>query len=512
VLGVWRPLDETLAAQPDGTVKPALSAAGASFAGAGSRSAARLVSAVGGTGFDWSTALPAPVLAGDTATYPNVLTGTDLTATATATATGFELSLVVKAKPVSALPASISLPLRGSGLTWALSAGGVLTGATAAGKVVVTSSGAQAYDAATDPVTGMSLHSVALELALSGTAGAQSLVVTVPTAFLNAASTVYPVTIDPSASWTKSAWAFVDAAAPTTVYYNTSASARAGAYDAAGMHISRSLFAFNTSNLVGKDITSATVRFNETGAAADCVVRPFEVWSTGAFTSSTNWNNQPAFGTRYATISSNAGGGTACPAATVSGDITTWGQHAVANGNGANYLGIKVATGSESTQAYFKQFGAVTISVTYNSYPSTLSQLSVSPCAGSCAATGTRYVNTGRPTFSSYASDADGGQLAHYFAVHPASDSSATVVTGHSTATGNGSISWQVPAGNALPDGAYTFTAWAFDGTDVGPTSAPVAFTIDATAPGAPSVSSSTQPAATGNQLGFRLHDDRCQH
>ncbi|MDT0262980.1 RHS repeat-associated core domain-containing protein [Jatrophihabitans lederbergiae] len=504
--GVWRPLDEMLAAQPDGSVKPALSAAGASFAGAGSRSAARLVSAAGVTGFDWLTALPAPVLAGDTATYPNVLTGTDLTATATAT--GFELSLVVKAKPVSALPASISLPLKGIGLTWALSAGGVLTGATAGGKVVVTSSGAQAYDAATDPVTGMPLHSVALGLALSGTTGAQSLVVTVPTAFLNAASTVYPVTIDPSASWTKSAWAFVDAAAPTTVYYNTSSSARAGAYDAAGTHVSRSLFAFNTSNLVGKDITSATVRFNETGAAADCVARPFEVWSTGAFTSSTNWNNQPAFGTRYATITSNAGGGTGCPSATVSGDITAWGQHAVANGNGANYLGIKVAATAESTQAYFKQFGAVTISVTYNSYPSTLSQLSVSPCAGSCAASATRYVKTGRPTFSSYATDADGGQIAHYFAVHPASDASSTILTGHSTAAGNGSMSWQVPAGSPLPDGAYTYTAWAFDGTDVGPTSAPVAFTIDATAPGAPSVSSSTQPAGqlvTSSDFGFTM-------
>jgi len=70
-----------------------------------------LGSVAGSAGLDWLAKLPAPQLAGATATYPEVLPGTDLTTTATAT--GFELSLVVKAKPVVALPASVVLPLKG---------------------------------------------------------------------------------------------------------------------------------------------------------------------------------------------------------------------------------------------------------------------------------------------------------------------------------------------------------------------------------------------------------------
>jgi hypothetical protein len=143
-------------------------------------------------------------LAGDTATYPGVLAGTDLTATATAT--GFELSLVVKSRPQTSLPAAVTMPLRGSGLVWSLSPAGVLAGADATGKVVVTSAGAQAFDSSRDEHTGQPERSVPLALSLSGAAGAQRLTVGIPAALLQDPGTVFPVTIDPSASWSTARW------------------------------------------------------------------------------------------------------------------------------------------------------------------------------------------------------------------------------------------------------------------------------------------------------------------
>jgi RHS repeat-associated protein len=503
--GNWRPVDETLLRQPNGTLVPTITAVGTSFGGAGTTSVTRLSSTAGPTGLDWLANLPAPTLAGATATYPNVLPGTDLTATATST--GFELSLVVKARPTGGLPATVGLPLKGAGLSWTLSSGGLLTGTDPAGRVVVTSAGAAVYDATTDPRSGIHPHSAPLALALTGKAGAQKLVVTVPTAFLNDPSTVYPVTIDPSTSWAKSAWAYVDAAAPTTVFYNTSATGRVGAWDTAGTHRTRSFYTFTTTGLTGKHLLSATFKINES-SAQDCTARPFEVWSTTPLTSTMNYNTQPSWGTLYATITSNAGGGTSCPAADVSGDVTTWAQHVLTGGYTSATLGIKVNTSFEATQAYFKQFGVVTISLTYNSYPSSVSQLTVSPCAAGCPATGTRYVGSSRPTFSSYATDADNSQIAHYFAIRTAANPGVDLLSGHSTAAGNGSISWQVPAANALPDGDYLYYAWAFDGADVGPTTGPIAFTVDATAPAGPTISSSGQPAGaltTSSDFSFTL-------
>src|SRR6185437_2551358 len=141
----------------------------------------------------------------------------------------------------------------------------VLSGATAAGTVVVTSSGATAYDSTRDDHTGLPLHSTPLQLGLSGAPGAQRLVVTVPSSLLDDPATVFPVTIDPSTSWSKTAHTYVDSGFATTSYYNANVLLGVGTYNG-GANKNRTMFAFNTAAILGKHVLSASINLNEAGA------------------------------------------------------------------------------------------------------------------------------------------------------------------------------------------------------------------------------------------------------
>jgi RHS repeat-associated protein len=489
--GVWQPIDDTLTTQPDGSVAPAVSVTGVRFAGPGSSAAARLGAGLASAGLDWLSGLPAPVLAGDTAIYPGVLSGTDLAVTATAT--GFELSLVVKAKPAKPLPTSVSLPLRGSGLVWSLSDAGVLSGADATGRVLVTSAGAAAYDASRDQRTGQPLHSTPLQLALTGSVGAQRLTVTLPNNLLTDPGTVFPVTIDPSTSWSKTAHTYVDSGFATTSYYNANVLLGVGTYNA-GSNKNRTMFAFNTAGILGKHVISATINLNEAGSWS-CTAQPFDLWSVGAFSSSTTWNTQPAVNTKYATITAAKGYSSACPAGNVTGDVTGWGAAVAAGSNATSYLELRAQSETDNNQ--WKKFNpAAIVSLTYNSYPGQPTGRTVSPCSAQCSAP--TLTNTPTPSLGAYTTDPDGQTLRYYYEVYAGtSPSPTTLVSSGSSAVAPGSAASWKPSG--LTNGSsYEYRVRAWDGIDYGPWSAGyVSFTVDTSAPVAPSVSSSTHPANT---------------
>jgi len=488
-------LDGTLSAKPDGTVEPAVSATGVSFAGAGSKAAARLGTGTSAIGLDWAANLPAPTLSGSVATYPNVLKNTDLTATTTAT--GFELSLVVKSKPAIALPAVVTMSLKGTGLTWSLNSAGVLTGVDGAGKAVVTSAGAMAWDSTRDPHTGNPVHVVPLTLSLSGVAGVQKLSVSVPGALLGDPATVYPVTIDPTTVWSKTKWTYVDSGFPTTSYYNSASDARVGTYDA-GAHRDRSLFTYATANLYGKHIIEAHINFNETWSWS-CSARSFSIVSAGAgFGSGTTWNNQPATGATYATVTSAKGASSACPAGTVTAPFTNWATAAAGNALATNTIEIKA--GSETDSYYWKKFSNnPAISVQYNSYPGSPAGRSITPCTANCASP--VYTNTTTPRLTANTTDPDGSALRYDFEVYAGNSAAPTtrVTYGSSASTASGATAaWIVPAGALANGSTYEYRVRAFDGTDYGPWSSGWAiWVVDTTAPNAPSVASSTWTAGS---------------
>jgi len=493
--GVWKPLDGTLSSKPDGTAGPAVSATGVSFAAGGSSSAARLGAGTGAPGLDWPSALPAPTLKGSVATYPNVLTNTDLVASSTPT--GFEMSLLVKSEPATALPASVTMPLKGAGLTWSLSGAGVLTGADAKGKTVVTSAGAMAWDSTLDGHTGQPQHTAPLALGLSGATGAQQLSVSIPTVLLDDPATVYPVTIDPSTAWTTTQWTYVDSGFPTTSYYNSGSDATIGTANA-GVNKTRSLFTYATANLHGTHILEAHINLNETGSYS-CTPTSFSIVSAGAgFTSGTTWNNQPATGATYATITAAKGYSSSCPAGTITNDFTSWATAAAGNAAATNT--IEITAGSETDNTYWKKFSNnPSVSVTYNSYPGAPTGLAISPCAAGCA--NPVLSNTATPTLTGVTTDPDGGTLRYDFEVWAGNSPTPTtlVASGSSPSIASTvSAAWAVPAGNLVNGSTYEYRVRAFDGTDYGPWSTDWAtWVVDTTAPNAPAVSSTTWTAGT---------------
>ena len=82
--GSWTPVSTDLRHNPDGTLAPAAAVSDVTFANGGSGPFATWRS--GGSTFTlgWPSALPAPRIEGDTAVYPEVLSGVDLHVTALA--------------------------------------------------------------------------------------------------------------------------------------------------------------------------------------------------------------------------------------------------------------------------------------------------------------------------------------------------------------------------------------------------------------------------------------------
>lgn len=123
--GAWRGVDATLERRPDGSVGPKAAVVDLRFSNGGDGDG--LIHLGGDRGsltFDWPTALPAPTLSGDTATYTEVFEGVDLQLTATSE--GFREVLVVKSAEAAANPQleRIKLDVRADGLRIVPGAGG----------------------------------------------------------------------------------------------------------------------------------------------------------------------------------------------------------------------------------------------------------------------------------------------------------------------------------------------------------------------------------------------------
>jgi hypothetical protein len=120
----WVPVDTTLRKLPDGSVRPAATTVPVAFSGGGATPIARV--SVRGTDFSlgWPGVLPAPVLSGDTATYPDVLPDVDLIVTADVL--GFSEVLVVKTPAAARHPdlRTLHLTMRSAALKQVVDAAG----------------------------------------------------------------------------------------------------------------------------------------------------------------------------------------------------------------------------------------------------------------------------------------------------------------------------------------------------------------------------------------------------
>ncbi len=441
----------------------------------------------------WGSKLPVPTVTGNTATYTGVSPGVNLVLVAEPD--GFDLQIVLTKQPTAAQV--FKLPLSLTGLTASTDANGQLQFASSAGKTVATADAPQMWGAATD-AAGDPTQVAAVPVAVSGGA----LNVSPAQSFLVAASTTYPVTIDPAPNLTATADTYVDQKSPTGTFDSNTA-LKSGL--AAAGQIQRSLLQFNTSSLSGTHVLSAALDLYE-NSSANCTATQVDVYDmAAAWTTSTNWNNQPAKNQMWASASTNAGGGTGCTAAYVSfstggsgsNTLTTlvqdWANGTPPTGGVANNL--EVVAHSETSTSSYKKFNSLDagsnapyLAVTYNSYPT--APTNKWPENG-------QYVNNLQLPMHAIFNDPDGGTGQVRFEIDN-NTTGTNIVTALGSQTSVGGQSTYKVASGLLADGTtYKWRAQGYDGTDNGTWSGFRTFTEDVTPPTAPSLSSTTDPSQT---------------
>ncbi|MGY4976162.1 RHS repeat-associated core domain-containing protein [Streptomyces sp. 900105755] len=530
--GKWAALDARLERTKSGTVVPIRSESPLVLSGGGQGPLATMTVDGRKLSLSWPSALPKPVLSGDTATYANVLPhGVDLRVTVTA-AGGVEETLVVKNAKAAADPQLAALALNtvnGSGTSLSQNAGGNVKMKDKHGRELVTSPAPVMWDSATAvpatappagagaglrsahpeastvstvstaEVPGSRAHTGRVKSALKG----RRLTLFPDLSLLKGSSTAYPVYIDPAftphpASGSTLHYDEVQQAYPTVSNYDTGGSGGlAVGYQgfSSPTGIERTFYNLSVpSAIYGANIISATLNSKVVYAAASgSNSTTVNVFSTASISSSTTWNNQPSKATgstnpnypspnvskAFTTTSSS-------PNLSVAFDLTA-GMQTIANIHNDHWtLGLYNAT--ETNDVDFVRFSDnPTFSITYNNPPTTPSNLSMTP---SDVSGSTTYTSAGTPTLSSSATDAnsDTVQLAYQIL------SGSTVKASGTTAfvTAGTAATWK--PSTALPDGAYTWQVRAYDGEDYSAWSTAQAFTIDTATPPAPGVSCTGYP------------------
>jgi RHS repeat-associated protein len=485
----FTPVNLSLMQLTDGSWAPRVSDAHMAFANGGT--AAPVTMSVGQRQLvmKWPSTLPVPTISGSTATYKDVAPGVNLELQALTT--GFDLRVVLTQRPAST--SSFRIPLALTGLTPTLSAAGRLQFQDA-GKTQVVADRPVMYDASVDDA-GNPLHTTAVSTTLDST-GSMALVVSPQDAFLSDPSTKYPVTIDPAPNLSATIDTFVNSASPTQTY-GGSTLIKAGKSSAEGPD--RSLLQFDTTFMEGANVTAASLNLYESFSNS-CTATGLEVWDLSAsWTQSVNWNTQPAKNAKWASSSTSAGGGTGCPAAyvglstggagtnTLAGLVQAWARGTATNN------GLMVVASNETSTSYFKRFSsneagsnAPFLAVTYNFPPGV---------SGGRLPNDGAYVPTTRPTLQGTLFDQDAGTVGEI--QYELDTSGGTVIDTQlgSTVPSGSTSSWQIPAADALTNGTtYKWRARGYDGTDYGLWLGYRTFTVDTTAPSAPTISSSTHP------------------
>jgi RHS repeat-associated protein len=499
----WQDIDTTLVADASG-VHPKMAVGGARFSGGGDRALLQ-ASLPGGRrfGLAWPAVLPAPTLAGDTATYADVVAGGDLLVRALPG--GFELSLVLRQRPPDGVLAPVRLPLTGdSTLQVGVddTGGGGLLVKDAGGKVLGSGPPPVMFGAARD-ASGEPTKQAALDMtvdtptATQVVAGDTAALVLAPDAgFLGDPSVSYPVTIDPTLSWLPDSDTYIQASNPTT-NFNTAEGLSTGTSDG-GPDKARSMLTFNTNSLLGKHILSAMMHvFNfQSSTCTSTSSNPLEVHQiTGGWDPATvTWNSGAPSWSNTVAASSNRSyqGTTGCPGAYIDLALTS----VVASwAGGAGNWGVMLRAFSEVDNAgwrkfYSKDHGGArpSLDVTYNSIPGITGRTPADH----------GYVTTLTPQLTGYPFDADGGTAHADYQVWNASHTTMLASGSGPVVPVNSNSPWTIPSG-VLADGTtYTWRARADDGTDAQPwPSTFLTFTADLTAPGVPSVTSSSHPDQT---------------
>lgn len=512
--GDWRDVDLDLVARDGGTVEPKAHPEGLRLAGrtgtpATSLKATRTAKATDlvtlGEGerqitLQWKGGLPEPRLDGTRAEYVNAVPGADVVVEATRT--GFEQFVEVKERPETD-GYSYTLPLRAKGLKAEQLADGSVRFTDRKNKKRAVMPAPVMWDASVDARSGEHTRRAKVGLKVVERGSSLDLVVTPDADFLADPDTRYPVTVDPSTSALSNVFdtyvqqgETVDWSADTELDLGNPGTVNSNGTP----RTARSFISWNTAPIQDALVLDAKLSlWNFHSGNTDCKPYPWEVWSTGAASTSSRWTAQPAWTALKAT-STETTGNAGCATqpdgwinADVSGLVQEWASAKATRG----HLGLRAT--SETATAQWKRVNSANAAtnppklvVRYNYRPRTGTKQEAGPPYFSYG--GDYVVDTVTPTLRDTFVDADGDKVNGTFQIYD----SAT-----NTQVGNVIVSKYVPSGQVasvtvpsgvLTDGrTYKFRTSPYDGTHYNSGwSAWKTFTVDTKAPSAPTKITST--------------------
>ncbi|MGW2592702.1 FG-GAP repeat domain-containing protein [Streptomyces sp. NPDC001515] len=506
---VWQKADATMVRHDDGTVGPAAPVFAMAFSGGGNGPLATMTKNNASLGLSWPTALPEPVLDGDSALYESVLPDVDLKITAEVD--GFSEHLIVKTAAAASNPAlaSIDLGISSQGVTLESDADGNLLAKDATGSVLFSAPKPKMWE---QPTTALDGHAPAARRAtveeetpspstapvavdLSG-----STLTLNPDPALLAAADQFPLIIDPNfGDGNRTKWAVVYSAEPGGTFvngagWNSSNPADEPRVGYNGTGKTRSFFQMNTHGLEGSDIQDVTFAVREThswGCDASAA-GPTELWATNSLDNAPSWTNSSGWWVDYLAEKSFAhGNATYCPG--VKGEdyksaaLTAKIQEAATKGWTNVTLGLKADASYEGSNDSYKRFeNDPVLEVKYNYKPEVKTHAAYEgeyveggdgnkavPCGG--------LIGSSQLAMTAKLFDKDGGTLTPHFSVTTSTGTSIPVKQDTKVSSGQ---SADAHTANPLTSGSYKWKVYATDdeGTN-SPTTAECAFTVDSTGP-----------------------------
>ena len=500
--GSWHSVDPALEQASDGSIRAKGHPQGLTLAGkhgapkglkvAGEKSAAGpvpLVTVEDREGrqlqLGWYGALPEPTIEGadDTvARYKDALPATDLLIESTRT--GYEQFLELKNRSAVDANGQVAYSLKAKGLTAIAHDDGSVTFTDAKGKSAGVLPSPVMWDAQTDKNSGEHTHQAKVGVKVAQDGDTITITLTPDAGFLADHKTQFPVTIDPSLNVGSSFDTFVQQGYTT----DESAATELKIGNNGSDQVARSFLSFPMKNITGKQITAAKLNLYEFHSWS-CTAKSWDVYGTGAASTSTRWTDQPNWGTtKYATSTQTKGYSSSCNDGWVSTDIKSLAQIWANNGNATNHLGLQA---SDETDPYgWKRFNSGNaasntpyVSVTYNSVPNVPTLITPADKGAT---------NDTTPTLSAKALDGDGSQVTLDYEVWTSNGTSA-LQSGSSSSVASGATATWTPT--ALAQGTYKWRSRSSDGSANSAWSAFRTLTVDTTAPATTTASSTDFPA-----------------
>ncbi|MEV6815076.1 DNRLRE domain-containing protein, partial [Micromonospora sp. NPDC051296] len=496
--GGWKPVDFTLAAQPDGSVAAKAHPVGLRLSGAaggGEHDLAVVESAGGTVALGWSGALPTPTVEGTRATYTEVRPGVDLVVESTRT--GFEQFLIVKDRAAVAQVREVSLPLRGDGLSLVDDGSGGFEIRDRSGETVGVSPQPMMWDAQVDPESGEPLRITTVDRRTGeATSSRVGMALSPDEAWLTDPETVFPVTIDPAVTLRPQYDAFVQ-----TGYTSDQSAAtelKLGTSDGGSLR-ARSFMSFrNLGWLTGKQVQAATL-YLWNHHSWSCTVRQWEAWRVDYVDTTARWTNQPVWREQAGISTQTKGYNSSCAGGWVNVPVKKVFEVTANNGWTTANVGLRAST--ETDNLGWKRFHSMEgtnspyVTLTYQTLPTVTSRATVPSTACVTGSSGAPYINTRTPQLRAQIHDAEGSQVrAEFEWLHIG----GTRISGTTVGPG-ASGSWlatSVPSGAFAEGGTYSWRVRGNDGSGNGAWSSTCSFIVDTAEPSAmPTVSSTAYPA-----------------